>query len=130
MARDRDGRRRSERAGRLAEIICAVYLRLRGYGILSRNFRGPSGEIDIIAYRNKTVVFAEIKLRQTLADALESLEPDQRRRIAKTAEMFLASQPQYADENARFDVILVVPWRLPVHIANAWHIYIANAWHI
>ena len=67
-------------------------------------------------------MFVEIKLRRTLADALESLGSVQRRRIATTAELFLAARPVLADLDARFDVMLVVPWRLPVHIANAWHI--------
>lgn len=115
-------RRKSERAGRLAEFVCSLHLRLRAYGILARNFRAPTGEIDIIARRGDTIVFVEVKLRRTLVDALESLRPLQRRRIATTAELFLAARPALAGLNARFDVMVVAPWRLPVHIANAWHI--------
>ena len=115
-------RRKSERAGRLAELVCSLHLRLRAYRILDRNFRAPTGEIDIVARRGNTIVFVEIKLRRTLADALESLGPAQRRRIAATAELFLAARPALAGLDARFDVMCVVPWRLPVHIANAWHI--------
>lgn len=122
MPLDAAARRKSERAGRLAERVCSLHLRLRAYGILARNFRAPTGEIDIIARRGRTIVFVEIKLRRTLADALESLGPTQRRRIATTAELFLAGRPALAGLDARFDVMLVVPWRLPVHIINAWHI--------
>lgn len=122
MRRDTTARRRGERAGRLAESLCALHLRLRGYVVLARRFRGPAGEVDIVARRGSTVVFVEIKLRRTLADALESLGPRQRRRIAATAEVFLASRPKLSELDARFDIMLVVPWRLPVHIANAWHI--------
>jgi putative endonuclease len=115
-------RRKSARAGRLAEFVCSLHLRLRAYGILARNFRAPTGEIDIIVRRGDTIVFVEVKLRRTLADALESLRPLQRGRIATTAELFLAAWSALAGLNARFDVMVVAPWRLPVHIANAWHI--------
>lgn len=122
MPRDAAVRRRRERAGRLAESVCAWHLRLRGYAVLARRFRVPTGEIDIVARRGGAVVFVEVKLRRTRADALESLGPRQRRRIAAAAEVFLASRPRLSGLDARFDVMLVVPWRLPVHVADAWRI--------
>ena len=122
MAGARTARQRSERAGRLAETVCAIYLRLKGYGILGRRYRAPNGEVDIVVRRGNTVVFVEIKLRRTLADALEALGPIQRQRIVAAAATFLAVHPKLSGLDARFDVMLVVPWRLPVHIANAWHI--------
>ena len=122
MPRDAAARRRRERAGRLAESFCAWHLRLRGYAILARRFRGPAGEIDIVARRGNAVVFVEVKLRRTVADALESVGPRQRRRIAATAGVFLASRPWLSGLDARFDVMLAVPWRLPVHVADAWRI--------
>lgn len=115
-------RRSSERAGRAAETVAAWFLRLKGYAILAKRYRAPGGEIDIVAQRRSTVVFVEIKLRATLAEALESLGPRQRRRIESAAASYLAASPRPSHLDARFDVILLVPWRLPVHIANAWHI--------
>ncbi len=122
MPRDAAARRGDERAGRLAESLCTWHLRLRGYAVLARRFRCPAGEIDIVARRGNTIAFLEIKLRRTLADALEAVGPRQRHRIAATAEVFLASRSGLSGFETRFDVMLVIPWRLPVHVANAWHI--------
>ncbi len=122
MAGSRASRQSAERAGRLAETVCALLLRLKGYAVLDRRYRAPGGEIDIVARRGNTVAFVEIKMRRTLADALEALGPAQRARIAAAATVFLAAHSKLSTHDARFDLMLVVPWRLPVHISNAWHI--------
>ena len=87
MAGSRASRQSAERAGRLAETVCALLLRLKGYAVLDRRYRAPGGEIDIVARRGNTVAFVEIKMRRTLADALEALGPAQRARIAAAAEL-------------------------------------------
>jgi hypothetical protein len=60
-------RRRADRAGRLAETLCALSLRLRGYRILDRRFRTPVGELDIVARRGRALVFVEVNARQPRA---------------------------------------------------------------
>ena len=113
-------KRRAVRFGRLAESLCAWHLRLRGYRILARDFRTPVGEIDIVARRGRTLAVIEVKARADLKTAAESLGPRQRRRTARAAEAFLKSRPALAALEVRFDVMLVGPWRPPVHIAGAW----------
>jgi len=99
-------RRKSERAGRLAEFVCSLHLRLRAYGILARNFRAPDGRD-----RHHRTPWGHDCLRrsQTTADALESFRSLQRRRIATTAELYLAAWPALAGLHARFDVMVVAP---------------------
>ena len=43
-----------------------------------------------------------------------------KRRIVAAAELWLAHNPDDAQREIRFDVILVTPGRMPQHIANAF----------
>ena len=74
-------RQRREAAGRWAETLAGLTLRLKFYRILARRYRCPVGEIDIIAARERTVVFIEAKARQTLEQAMKSVTPRQQQRI-------------------------------------------------
>ena len=113
-------KRRSWAFGRLAENLCAWHLRFRGYRILARRFRTPVGEIDIVARRGNTLAVVEVKARTDDILAMESLRPRQRRRIIRAAEAFIAARPALAGMDVRFDVMVVVPWRPPAHIIDAW----------
>ncbi len=114
------GRRRAQRYGRLAETACVWHLRLLGYRILARGFRTPVGELDIVARRSGVLVVVEVKARGDLSTAAESLGPRQRGRIARAASAFQQARPSCAGLDVRFDVMLVRPWRLPVHLPDAW----------
>lgn len=47
--------------GNLAEQIVCDKLRKDGYRILTRNFLTRQGEIDVIAFKNQTIHFIEVK---------------------------------------------------------------------
>ena len=54
--------RKESRIGQWGEQVAAVYLIERGYEILTMNLRcAPYGEIDIIAEKNGTLIFVEVK---------------------------------------------------------------------
>lgn len=112
----------AERGGRLAESLCAVWLQMRGWRIRGRRVRTPAGEIDLVATRGGTIAFIEVKRRPELATAASAILPRQQERIARAAAAFLQRRPHFAGLQPRFDVMLVAPWSLPVHIPNAWHI--------
>jgi putative endonuclease len=122
MSRNTKAKRRAWRRGRKAETLCVWYLRLHGYRILARDFRVPVGEIDIIARRGRTLAMIEVKARDSIEAALSALEQRQQNRIARAATAFLMTRPGYVGLDIRFDVMLVCPWRLPVHLRNAWHL--------
>lgn len=117
-------RARARARGRTAELLAVLVLRLKGYAIVARGFaigRGTgAGEVDIVARRGATVVFVEVKARPDHDQAAHAIGPAQRRRIARGAEAFLARHPELAGCMLRFDAVLVVPWRLPRHIRDAW----------
>ena len=112
--------RNAYRRGRTAELVSALTLMLKGYRILARDYRSPAGEIDLICRRGRSLAFVEVKARGDRVRAAEALGPRQRARIAGAAAHFLARHPHLVTCEARFDVILVTPWRLPQHMADAW----------
>ena len=116
----RPKRRRAWRFGRRAESLAAWWLRLKGYRILARDFRVPVGEINLIARRGTILAFVEVKARKTAEAAPDALQPRQQRRIARAAGAFLQQRPALASQRLRFDVIWIVPGRLPCHISDAW----------
>jgi putative endonuclease len=113
-------RRGRERAGRFAELLAAWLLRARGFRVLARRYATPVGEIDLVARRDKLLVFIEVKRRATRDDALIALQPQQQARIARAAEAFLQRHREFAAHDLRFDLVAVVPWRLPHHLVDAW----------
>jgi len=113
-------RRRRDARGRRAEALCAWLLRLKGYRILARRLRTPQGEIDLIARRGRVLAFVEVKARATKASAVESIGEHQRRRIERAALRFVAGRSDLADLQPRFDVMIVVPGRAPIHLRGAW----------
>jgi putative endonuclease len=108
------------RVGIYAESRAAAWLIAHGYRILARRWKSPLGEIDIISARRRTLIFVEVKARASLDDAAESVTARQKQRIAAAAEVWLASNPQPAIRDIRFDAILVAPGRLPRHIPAAF----------
>ncbi len=50
-----------QRLGRRAEDLVAARLRHGGWQVVGRNVRLPSGELDIVALDDSTLVFVEVK---------------------------------------------------------------------
>ncbi|PLX37711.1 MAG: YraN family protein [Hyphomicrobiales bacterium] len=113
-------RRAAYRLGLKAETLAAWWLRLRGYRILERRFKTPAGEIDLIARRGDTVAIVEVKARASRDAAIEAVTPRTRQRLLRAADIWLTRNPAYATSAIRFDIIAIVPKRLPHHIINAF----------
>ncbi len=108
------------RTGISAESRAAALLVAKGFRILSRRWKSPVGEIDIVARRRALLVFVEVKARSSLDEAAESVTPRQRQRIAAAAEAWLATYPDESIRDIRFDAMLVAPGRMPRHIPGAF----------
>ncbi len=94
--------------GQAGEDAAVAYLAEHGYRICERNYRTPTGEIDIIARDNDTIVFIEVKTRRSLAcgSPAQSVGYYKQQKIIKTACWFLR-QGQLEGCPCRFDVIEV-----------------------
>jgi putative endonuclease len=106
--------------GLSAESRAAMLLVAKAYRILARRWKTPFGEIDIVARRRHTLVFAEVKARDNIDEAAEAVTERTKERIIRAAEMWLAHRPEDINAEIRFDVILVAPGKIPKHIVNAF----------
>ena len=79
MNRRRKGLRFEDRA--------RSYLERRGLSLLSRNFHGRRGEIDLIMRDGDRICFIEVKYRKSLSHggAAHAIPAAKRRRIVETA---------------------------------------------
>lgn len=110
--------------GHWAEKIALVYLLFHGYRYVAKNYitgKGThAGEIDLIVSRKNTIVFVEVKTRQSFEQAAYAILPKQQQRIRLAAEAFLAHYPQWQKKNVRFDAVLVCfPLQIH-HLKNAF----------
>ncbi len=92
--------------GKSGEQLAARFLTKKGLRIAETNFRTRRGEIDIIAYDKKVLVFVEVKTRKTgfIDSPLNAVTPGKQRQISMVAQEYLAANNLF-DTEARFDVI-------------------------
>ena len=97
---------RRQTLGRLGEELAATHLEHHGWQILERNFRTREGEIDLIATRDGTLAFCEVKTLVARAtrtsagglDPLESIGPAKRVQVRRMARSWLA---HHQDDDGR-----------------------------
>jgi putative endonuclease len=113
--------------GQRGEAAAAKYLRKKGYKIIALGDRlKHRDELDIVAYRGKTIVFVEVKTRVSadVGHPAEAVDAAKQRRLTKLAVTFL-KRHRLLDYSARFDVIAIT-WpegqKKPTieHIENAF----------
>ncbi|MEA4921308.1 MAG: YraN family protein [Clostridiaceae bacterium] len=97
----------SKLLGRYGEHIAADFLRKKGYAILAAGYRGPYGEIDIIARKGCVVSFVEVKTRknQGYLPANTAVGAAKRKRIMLTAQQWI--DENQCTEQLSFDIIEV-----------------------
>ena len=94
--------------GQAGEALAAQTLQQQGYTILTRNYRTPYGEIDLIARHGDTLVFVEVKLRRS-----EFFGPPQaavntaKKRHLKLAAQYYLTRQHSTDIKIRFDVVAI-----------------------
>ena len=118
MVEIRADRLRHHRRGHRGERLAALALMLKGFRIVARRYRTPLGEIDLIARRGSLVAIVEVKVRPTLAAAMEAVGPAAQRRIEGAADLWLSRRPDFSRLSVRFDLVAVLPRRWPVHVPN------------
>lgn len=117
-------RQQSERQGRGAETLAMIWLLLTGHRILAHRWRGRGGEIDIVAYRRRMIIFCEVKFQRRASES-GIPTPRQRRRICRAAQEFASRRHLSGNVEWRFDLVQISPPLrgsvLPVrHLKDAW----------
>ena len=112
--------------GQRGEAAAARYLRRRGYKVLARSHRFGPGELDLVMLDRETIVFVEVKTRQSHDAGLpaEAVDEHKQRRLTMLAVTFL-KRHHLLERPARFDVVAITwpdgKWRPTIeHIKNAF----------
>jgi putative endonuclease len=113
------GKRADQRRGRLAELLAAALLVTKGYRILARRYRGPGGEIDLIAVRGRRLAFVEVKRRASLIEARTAVTSGQARRIGEMAESWVWRHPVYREHTIGLDAVYFARGWWPRHEPHA-----------
>ena len=92
--------------GESYEKEAGIYLEKQGYQIIQYNYRCKSGEVDIVAQHEQTLVFCEVKYRRDkrLGHPLEAITKRKQQTLIRCALHYLAEKP-VGMLNIRFDVI-------------------------
>jgi putative endonuclease len=95
--------------GITGEQLAAEHLERLGYRIVERNYRTRWGELDIVAFDGRTLIFCEVKTRRAggrAGSALEAISPAKQAQVRKIAGRWLVDRRErpYA-EVLRFDAI-------------------------
>lgn len=91
--------------GSKAEQTACEYLQAQGLRLVTRNFRCPLGEIDLVMEDGQTLVFVEVRsrARTRFGHPLETVGWRKQRRISLTACWYL--QGHATRRRCRFDVV-------------------------
>src|SRR3954467_14851329 len=92
-----------------AESAVAAFLEARGYRVRHRNFHCQYGELDLVAEKDTTVCFVEVRMRSsaTWGDPSHSVSFKKQRRVVKGALHYMF-QHKLEDRMIRFDVVSVI----------------------
>ena len=99
----------SQARGRAAEEAALRFLESRGCALVDRIYRCRLGEIDLVMLDGGSLVFVEVRARDSDAfgGAAASIGLGKQRRLAAAARHFLMTHPGAAELPARFDVVAI-----------------------
>lgn len=94
--------------GNKGEDMACVFLEIKGFQILKRNFLIRGGEIDIIAMDQDVMVFIEVKTRYSseYGLAIEAITPWKVKFLLKTARVYL-QKINWGDKPYRLDAVTI-----------------------
>lgn len=101
----------SQSRGNQAEQTARVFLTRRGLRVVERNYRAPCGEIDLVMDDRGTLVFVEVRYRNSVrfGGAAESVDARKQARLRATAEHYLQKYKKTGKKPCRFDIVAIGP---------------------
>ena len=99
---------RRQALGKWGEDLAVAELEKRGYAVLVRRYRTRHGEIDIVARDGETIVFVEVKAKETaeFGSAAAAVTLRKQRRVVSMAVDYLARN-RLSGSPCRFDVVAI-----------------------
>ncbi len=95
--------------GNRGEDVAVAYLEQQGYRIAERNYTCPLGELDIITYRQGTLVFVEVRSNSpgNEGKAEASIGFRKQRKLRQVATYYLKAKGML-ERPCHFDVVIVL----------------------
>lgn len=95
--------------GRQGEDAAVAFFESLGYTILERNYHFEKAEVDIVAYDDRRIIFAEVKSRKGISfeESEQRLSGEQLQRIRKAAQAWLYER-KMEGAPVRFDLVTVL----------------------
>ncbi|MDR2045030.1 MAG: YraN family protein [Clostridium sp.] len=99
----------SRQTGKAGEDLAARYLAERGLRVVERNYRSRQGEIDIIGYHDRYLVFVEVKYRRHDGKGTgeEAVSLPKQQKICRTADSYRLRRRLKDSTPVRYDVLSV-----------------------
>ncbi len=93
--------------GEKGEELAVRFLKKKGYKIIKQNYKTRIGEIDIIAKDRESLVFIEVKTRESIEYGLpfEAVNSAKKRKIRNVALLYLKRLKEIPP--CRFDVVSI-----------------------
>lgn len=109
--------------GKLGEKVAARHLMLQGYSILAMDWRQGHKDLDLVAMKDGTTVFVEVKTRANddLSKPEEAVDEQKMRNLIAAAQAYMTRNG--VEGPVRFDVIAIVGTKEPfkiTHFENAF----------
>lgn len=111
---------RNSTLGRYGEDVAARQLTALGMTVIDRNWRGPSGEIDLVLRDGDTLVICEVKTRTTpdRGHPLEAVDGSKAQRLRRLAAEWMQAR-HIRPAEVRIDIVGVLqPGRGAAHIEH------------
>ncbi|OUC04239.1 MULTISPECIES: YraN family protein [Ehrlichia] len=104
--------------GYLGEIVIIWVLKCKRYHIIKHRYKCVLGETDIIAVKNKYLVFIEVKT--SILGSEIPITNKQQKSIVRVAKYFITYHTKFEEYNIRFDLYFLSLSKGLIHISHAW----------
>ena len=94
--------------GRKGELMAKLYLEQQGYEIMDENWCHGKAEIDLIAYKDKVIIFTEVKTRSGnyFGEPEDFVDMRKQRMLAGAADEYIYLMNHQGE--VRFDIIAIL----------------------
>ena len=94
--------------GRKGETLAKTFLEAAGYEILDENWTHGKAEIDLVAYKDRVIIFAEVKTRTSngFGEPEDFVDNRKQKLLAQAADEYIYLMDHKGE--VRFDIISIL----------------------